>query len=82
MAQAVCRAAGGARVIGIPSVLLRSAFRIASVLRPYPPVTASMVDRMDQDLTVDHGPAQRDFGYQARAFAYPDGAGLAGAPAR
>ena len=82
MAQAVCRAAGGARVIGIPSVVLRSAFRIASVLRPYPPVTASMVDRMDQDLTVDHGPAQRDFGYQARAFAYPDGAGLAGAPAR
>ena len=74
MAEAVCRASGGARVIGVPAGLLRTAFRIASVLPRYRRVTASMVDRMEQDLTVDHAPAQRDFGYAPRAFAYPDGA--------
>lgn len=82
MAEAVCRASGGARVIGVPSGLLRTAFRIASVMPRYRQVTASMVDRMEQDLTVDHEPAQRDFGYAPRAFAYRDGAKVADAPAR
>jgi nucleoside-diphosphate-sugar epimerase len=82
MADAVCRASGGARVIGVPSGLLRTAFRIASALPRQGQVTASMVDRMEQDLTVDHEPAQRDFGYAPRAFTYPDGAPIADAPAR
>jgi nucleoside-diphosphate-sugar epimerase len=74
MAEAVCRAAGSARVIGVPPVLLKSAFRIASLVPGRGQVTASMVDRMEQDLTVDHEPARKDFGYAPRAFAYPDGA--------
>jgi nucleoside-diphosphate-sugar epimerase len=78
MAEAVGRSSGGARVIGVPSALLRAAFRMASMLPRYRQVTASMVDRMDQDLTVDDTPAQRDFGWAPRAFAYPDGAGVAG----
>jgi nucleoside-diphosphate-sugar epimerase len=82
MAKAVCRASGGARVVGVPSGLLRAAFRLASVLPRERQVTASMVDRMEQDLTADHGPAQRDFGYAPRAFAYPDGGPVADAPAR
>lgn len=82
MAETVCRAAGGARVIGVPPALLRTAFRLASALPGYGQLTASMVDRMEQDLIVDHGPAQRDFGYAPRGFAYPDGAPIAGAPDR
>lgn len=74
MAEAVSRGEGGARVIGVPPVVLRSAFRLASVLPRYRQLTGSMVDRMDHDLVVDHAPAQRDFGYAPRAFAYPDGA--------
>ena len=46
------------------------------------PVTAAMADRMGDDLTVDHAPAQRDFGYAPRAFAYPDGEPAAGLPRR
>jgi nucleoside-diphosphate-sugar epimerase len=82
MAEAVCRASGGARVIGVPSPVLRTAFRVASVLRRDRQVTAAMVDRMEQDLTVDHEPARRDFGYTPRAFAYPNGGSVADAPAR
>jgi nucleoside-diphosphate-sugar epimerase len=74
MAETVARAAGSGRVIGVPPVLLRSAFRLASVLPRYRMLTGSMVDRMDHDLVVDHAAAQRDFGYAPRAFAYPDGA--------
>ena len=74
MAEEVARASGGARVIGVPRPVLRTAFRLASLLPRYRQVTPSMVDRMDDDLTVDHSAAQRDFGYAPRAFAYPDGA--------
>jgi nucleoside-diphosphate-sugar epimerase len=74
MAEGVARATGGARVIGVPAPLLRTAFRAASLLPRYRQLTASMVDRMEEDLVVDHSPAQRDFGYAPRAFAYPDGA--------
>jgi hypothetical protein len=77
MAEEVCRAAGGRGVIAVPPALLRSAFRVLSVLPRYRQVSAAMVDRMEQDLTVDHSPAQRDFGYAPRAFAYPDGAAAA-----
>ena len=76
MAEEVARASGGARVIGVPRPVLRMAFRLVSVLPRYRQVTPSMVDRMDDDLTVDHSAAQRDFGYAPRAFAYPDGAAL------
>jgi nucleoside-diphosphate-sugar epimerase len=72
MAEIVCGAAGGARVIGVPAPVLRAAFRIASLLPGYGQVTGSMVDRMKADLVVDHSPAVRDFGYAPRAFAYPD----------
>jgi nucleoside-diphosphate-sugar epimerase len=74
LAAAVCRGAGGGRVIGIPPLLLRNAFRLASVLPRYRQLTASMVARMGEDLDVDHAPARRDFGYAPRSFAYPDGA--------
>lgn len=73
MAETVARAAAGARVIGVPAPLLRAAFRAASLLPRYRQLTSSMVDRMEEDLVVDHAPAQRDFGYAPRAFAYPDG---------
>ena len=82
MAEAVCRASGGARVIEIPRTLLRNAFRIASALPRYGQATPAMVDRMEQDLVVDHTAAQRDFGYAPRAFAYPDGAQIVVPPAR
>lgn len=82
MAEAVCRASGGARVFGMPPALLRSAFRAASLLPRYRQVTAAMVDRMEQDLTADLSPARRDFGYAPRAFAYPDGAPAADGPPR
>jgi nucleoside-diphosphate-sugar epimerase len=72
MAEIVCRAAGGARVIGVPAPLLRVAFRVAALLPGYGQVTGSMVDRMKEDLVVDHSAAVRDFGYAPRAFAYPD----------
>ena len=74
MAEEVARAAGGARVVGVPGGVLRMAFRAASLMPRYRQLTASMVDRMDQDLVVDHSGARRDFGYAPRAFAYPDGA--------
>jgi nucleoside-diphosphate-sugar epimerase len=73
MAEEVCRAAGGRRVIGVPPALLRAAFRAISLLPGQGQVTTSMVDRMGRDLIVDHTKAARDFGYAPRAFAYPDG---------
>ena len=78
MAEEVARASGGARVIGVPRPVLRMAFRLVSVLPRYRQVTPSMVDRMDDDLIVDHSAAQRDFGYAPRAFAYPDGVAAPG----
>lgn len=81
MAEEVCRASGGARVVGVPRVVLRCAFATAAGLLGSP-VTAAMADRMGDDLTVDHAPAQRDFGYAPRAFAYPDGEPAAGLPRR
>jgi nucleoside-diphosphate-sugar epimerase len=80
--EAVCRAAGGARVLGIPPALLRAAFRAASLLPRYGQATAAMVDRMEDDLAFDNTPAQRDFGYAPRGFAYPDGETPAGASPR
>lgn len=74
MAEDVARASGGARVIGVPRPLLRAAFRVVAMLPRYRQVTPSMVDRMDDDLIVDHSAARRDFGYAPRGFAYPDGA--------
>lgn len=82
MTESVCRAAGGARVIGVPPALLRAAFRAASLLPGYGQVTAAMVDRMEQDLSVDHAAAMRDFGYAPRGFAYPDGLPADGAAGR
>ncbi len=72
LAETVCRAAGGRRVIGVPPALLRGAFRLAALFPGYREVTGAMVDRMESDLIVDHAAAVRDFGYAPRAFAYPD----------
>ena len=74
MVAEVCRASGGARVIGVPAPLLRLAFRAAALLPGYRSATAAMVDRMERDLVVDDAPARRDLGWAPRAFAYPDGA--------
>ena len=71
MAAEVCRAAGGARVVGVPAGALRAAFRVARLV--VPSVSPAMVDRMARDLVVDDADARRDFGWAPRAFAYPDG---------
>ena len=73
MVAEVCRAAGGARLVSVPAPLLRFAFRAAAVVPRYRGLSASIVDRMDQDLVADDAAARRDLGYRPRAFAYPDG---------
>ena len=74
MVGEVCRAAGGARVIGVPAAPLRLAFRAAALLPGLGAASSAMVDRMERDLVVDDADARRDLGWAPRAFSYPDGA--------
>ena len=73
MVAEVCRATNGASVITVPAAVLRAAFRAAALVPPLRGLSASMVDRMEEDLTVDDSDARRDVGHRPRAFAYPDG---------
>jgi nucleoside-diphosphate-sugar epimerase len=54
------------RILYAPEPLWRLAFALAR--RRLPGATAAMGERMNQDLTFDAGPAERDFGWAPRAF--------------
>jgi len=54
------------RIITLPPILLRGLFAAASALKPG--ITASMADRMNDDLVFDDSAARRDFGFDAEGF--------------
>ncbi|MDB5447624.1 MAG: NAD-dependent epimerase/dehydratase [Phenylobacterium sp.] len=54
------------RILCAPEALWRLGFGLAR--RRLPGATAAMGERMNQDLTFDGGPAERDFGWEPRAF--------------
>lgn len=56
------------RLPKVPSVLLKAALTVLRCAPRYRYLDAAMIDRMVEDLTVDLGPASRDFGYSPRPF--------------
>ena len=54
------------RVLPLPLALVRLGYGLA---RPWlPGTTIGMIDRVNQDLVFDPGPAQRDLGWSPRPF--------------
>jgi len=60
------------RLVQIPLPAVRFALPVARLL-PGLASLATMAARMNEDLVFDHGAASRDFGFQPRSFALPNG---------
>ena len=60
------------RLVPIPLSLVQAALPVARLL-PGLASLATMAARMNEDLVFDHGAASRDFGFQPRSFALPNG---------
>jgi nucleoside-diphosphate-sugar epimerase len=75
-AEMVKRIAHGAgrkpRLLHVPLPALRIAIGLARLLPSFAYLSMEMADRMNEDLTFDHGPARRDFGYAPRGFVFPE----------
>jgi len=56
------------RIISLPPVLFLSLVRLVRLFRPRLGVSPAMVQRMNEDLSIDFQPAVRDFAYQPRRF--------------
>jgi len=73
MVQRICAWLGRPpRLVPIPPALVRAALPVARLV-PGLASLATMATRMNEDLVFDHAAASRDFGFQPRSFALPNG---------
>jgi nucleoside-diphosphate-sugar epimerase len=56
------------RILRLPMAVIRGAMRAMARLPSYAYLNPEMARRMNLDLSFDHGPATRDFGYRPRGF--------------
>ena len=56
------------RILQIPLSIYKTLVRVALRLKVASGVTVETVQRMNEDLCFDNGPAERDFGYQGSKF--------------